>query len=505
MKLPCALRGITGGLLGGGHGWAAAHASRVGEWRTSRRGCCRVKVAVRRDVLLMATRASWYDAAPTTATARWHRPGPPCCRRRARLAIHWDYEVCVGHLGGAVITQRRDQPAAVQHPSHLASAERAFSEKVWVRGCRGRSRGLVASYLRIRWRRARRVLGLRGLRRSAVQSLPSCAPRAPESFRCARAEPEPYHYRLLLGTPAACRREAGLAALRAWVARQRGTCFTTAGRAWSGGDPPPYARAAGRRVLPEETEADGAAALRVERRGGASGGAALRAVRAARPDAGRRAPRARARPSSRRWPRTDRILRRQPPPPQRPLSPNTPPTPTSPPAATATGRRQIIWDKPVRGLGELPVGFRPPAPPEPPRPASAGRRAAAPPPAVPRPAAEPEWRSRLAIAIVVAAFAVLITILARLDDSDDDGAAADGEHGPWGRVAARGRAAQAIAEQRADLAAARAARRRPPARTPSAAATAAAAAVMVAAAVVVLATAVAGMTAPPAAEARRRS
>ena len=347
------------------------------------------------------------------------------------LAAYWDYEVCVG-------------TSAVQY--HAAAGRRHPSHRL------GSFAGLQGSVL---------VYDGGAEGRSAAVSL-VCAPRA---GIIQVHEPEPYHYRLLLGTPAACRREAGLAALRAWVARQRGTCFTTAGRAWSGGDPPPYAREAGRRVLPEETEADVAPPLSEwsDVVAQVAEPLSMRFVPLDPTPVDER-PGRESTPIEPEVAADGRILRRQPPPPQRPLSPNTPPTSTpTPPAATATGRRQMVWDKPVRGLGELPVGFRPPAPPEPPRPASAGRRAAAPPPAVPRPAAEPEWRSRLAIAIVLAAFAVLITILARLDDSDDDGAAADGEQGPWGRVAARVRAAQAIAEQRADLAAARAARRRPPA------------------------------------------
>ena len=138
------------------------------------------------------------------------------------LASYWDYEVCVG-------------TSAVQY--HAAAGRRHPSHRL------GSFAGLQGSVL---------VYDGGAEGRSAAVSL-VCAPRA---GIIQVHEPEPYHYRLLLGTPAACRREAGLAALRAWVARQRGTCYTTAGRAWSGGDPPPYARQAGRRVLPEETEAD---------------------------------------------------------------------------------------------------------------------------------------------------------------------------------------------------------------------------------------------------------
>ena len=151
-----------------------------------------------------------------------HEMAPSILLSALALAAYWDYEVCVG-------------TSAVQY--HAAAGRRHPSHRL------GSFAGLQGSVL---------VYDGGAEGRSTTVSL-VCAPRA---GILQVHEPEPYHYRLLLGTPAACRREAGLAALRAWAARQRGTCFTTAGRAWSGGDPPPYARQAGRRVLPEETAAD---------------------------------------------------------------------------------------------------------------------------------------------------------------------------------------------------------------------------------------------------------
>ena len=405
-------------------------------------------------------------------SAPCHEMAPSILLSALALAAYWDYEVCVG-------------TSAVQY--HAAAGRRHPSHRL------GSFSGAAGVGPRLRWRR-------RG--RSTTVSL-VCAPRA---GILQVHEPEPYHYRLLLGTPAACRREAGLAAAACVgrtparhvlhhrgprVERRRPAAVRAPGRA--SGTP----RGDGGRRR--------AAALRVERRGGASGGAADRAVRAARPDAGRRAPRAREHAHRAGGGRGRR---------------------DSAAAATATAAATVAehaanadaaggdgdgatadnMDKPVRGARRAPRRL-PPA-------CAAyfaaqagvgGRRAAAPPPAVPRPAAEPEWRSRLAIAIVVAAFAVLITILARLDDSDDDGAAADGEHGPWGRVAARVVRRRRRSRSSVPISPRRGRRGGVRRRTPSAAATAAAAAVMVAAAVEVLATAVAGMAAPPAAEARRRS
>ena len=166
------------------------------------------------------------------------------------------------HLGGAVPRRRRPPPPVA--PPRLV-------------------RGAAGVGPRLRWRR-------RGPERRGLASLRAARRNHPGAR--ARAVPLSAAARYAGGVPPrggfSCAARVGRTPAR-HVLHHRGPRVERRG--------PAAVRAPGRRRPPSTPRGDGArrraAALRVERRGGASGGAALRAVCAARPDAGRRAPRAR--------------------------------------------------------------------------------------------------------------------------------------------------------------------------------------------------------------------